>query len=234
MPTLITVTIPSRTGIARDSVVNNFVVATPDNVSPDFDATRDALAAFYNDSYEAGIDSIASRLSSVLSRTVDAVALKFYNLTGHLDGSPHGSPVAERFLTLDAAQAGHNNLPGEAALVVSLEADMTGALEEGPLDTRPKQRRRGRVYLGPLNDFARSQDGTTGLVQVNASFLQQVGKAADALKDTLAGIAVPLQPWAIWSRTDAVVRNVVRVKVDNEIDTQRRRGARATVRTTFN
>lgn len=237
MPTLVAAILKSRTGIAKDNVVNNFVFDDNVPVGSDPDSIRDAIVSFYNDSYEAGIDSIASRLSSVLDRTANVCVLKMYDITGNLDGSPHGSPVAERSFTLDAAQAGHNNLPAEVALACTFEADLTDVLEVGPTvdgkKTKPRARRRGRVFLGPLNDFARSQDGADGRVTVNASFLLQVGKAAQALINTAAASAT-MGNLVVWSRTDAAVYEVVKAKVDNELDTIRRRGHKATVRTAFN
>lgn len=239
MSLLARVTFPSLTGVPKDDVTNTFVFATDADGDTQMNVITAALNAFYNDSYEAGIDSIASRLHPRLSRAAGASEIAFYSLTGHLDGSPMGSPVGIRVFQLDAAQAGNNPLPEEVALCMSFRGDFAAAVEEAPdpegppgAIIRPRARHRGRIFLGPLNDFARQYDPATFKVSPNTSFVQQIGKAGDALKDTIDA-SPDVTAWAVWSRAAENLSPVVQVSVDNALDTMRKRGSAPSLRTVF-
>lgn len=82
-------------------------------------------------------------------------------------------------------------------------------------------RRRGRMYLGPWPQSAmemRPSATTRGYLATLAAGIANLG-----------GVTVD---WCIRSTVDDVLRNVTHWYVDDEWDTQRRRGLRATTRTT--
>jgi hypothetical protein len=109
-------------------------------------------------------------------------------------------------------------MPPEVAICLSYQAAKISGV--------PQARRRGRVFIGPLNTSAMGTDGRPATAFINAL----VG-AADALKDPAGA---PDWDWSTWSSFDPTVSTVIdNGWVDNEFDTQRRRGRKYTTRTTF-
>lgn len=108
--------------------------------------------------------------------------------------------------------------PPEVALVMSFQ----GAAASGT----PQARRRGRVYFGPLD----------------ASFIDSSGRPNATLLNLLDGFGTALLAasgsaggweWGVYSTVDAITVAVINGWVDDEFDTQRRRGRLATIRQTF-
>lgn len=217
---LATVTLNMTSGLSADAVNNDFVFQTA-NLTTDIDTIENALDAFYNDNDAPAIFSIASRLSSRVSRLAGGLVYDFYDITTFLDGSPHGSPFDTRSSQLLDASSATLSLPSEAAIVLSFHADLTGVPEEVGA-TRPRARRRGRVFIGPLNANA-----TTDAGLVEDQIRISVNAAGNFLKDS-SGV-----DWRVWSRMDATTRAVVGGSVDNAFDTQRRRGIDATASSSF-
>lgn len=87
-------------------------------------------------------------------------------------------------------------------------------------------RRRGRVYLGPL--AAAAVDSTA---RVTPTLVSTMATAAGTLLST--SNAASDWAWVVYSPTGNTAYPVVAGWVDNEMDVQRRRGRRATVRTVF-
>lgn len=117
-----------------------------------------------------------------------------------------------------------NDLPEEVACCVSFHGS-------APFTAR----RRGRVYIGPLNTFAVGNDtGLDGGVAPSRPKFQLQQAAAGAfdvlMRDTyLAGLQ-----WQICSMTPSInYVNIVGGHVDNAWDTQRRRGVDPTSRVRF-
>lgn len=105
--------------------------------------------------------------------------------------------------------------PTEIALVVSYQAAKVSGL--------PQNRRRGRFFIGPVE---MPQGDRPTLSQINAI----AGAAQDLLDDSNAATT---WTWAQYSETNGIGTNVDNGWVDNEWDTQRRRGRDATNRSTF-
>lgn len=226
---LATVTFAHQSGLIEDQVVNNFsflTVSEPPSAA-DMDTISGYLSAFYNAVQPTNGSKVANLLGTQLSRAANKAHVRFYNIPiGVMDGSAHGSPIHETFFTLDAAQAGESNLPSEVAVCLSYHADLTDYQQELGV-TRPAARRRGRIYLGPLNTLARTVDATTGRVKVSAIAQSTIKDAATAL------IATGNPNWAIWSRANLLFSEVVGGFVDDAFDTQRRRGEKALARVSF-
>lgn len=143
-----------------------------------------------------------------------------------------GSPIAEAGWGLPAT--GGTPLPPEVALVATFHADISDVSERiavaptGPAgDILPRARRRGRIYFGPLNTSALGSSGrpATTLVTSLANAAQRLAEGAT--------LTHPDARLAVYSRADGVAREVTGGWVDDEFDTQRRRGRERTLRDTW-
>jgi hypothetical protein len=126
------------------------------------------------------------------------------------------APIAEFPLTIPAPSG--SPLPLEIAAVLSYEAAQISGI--------PQARRRGRVYLGPFNGGVIGTDGrfTTGFLNT------MVAAALALLEDSQASVT---WKWSTHSRVLGTGAEVNNGWMDNEPDTQRRRGRDATARVTF-
>lgn len=212
---------PHVSGLSEDVSVNDWAIMN--------DLTRaDAAASvieFYNTAVPILGGPIDSFFSRVFSRAVLAAHIDVYDVDtpGKLAGGPLGSPALSVPWTVSAA-GGSPDHPSEVAIVMSMHADYTGAVEEGVGDTRPRARRRGRVYLGPFQTSVQG-DGANNVPRPSNAIRDLIVAAGARLRDTVVG------ELAVWSRSDAIFRPVTVVSCDNSFDTQRRRGESATVRT---
>jgi hypothetical protein len=198
-----TVRLPYTTGIPQDVSTNTlhfFTVASPPTQT-ELDDIAARIALYYGE--------WGQYLSTMIDRPNCSITM--YDLA---DSMPR-QPIYQEPLTIPTA-AGTQNLPTEVSVVHSFR----GLLTSG----QPPARRRGRLYLGPLTILA--QPGTGGgfsrPVQVMIDDIltggQQLGNDAGA-----TGVR-----WAVYSPTDATTFAVVSNHVNNEWDTQRRRGVLAT------
>lgn len=195
--------------LPEDDAINTFHFQSEvagRSVSDDWTAIYNALTAFYG-----SIDTYLSReLSGQPTVTI-------YDLS---DAEPR-VPTLELNMTGVSFPASDNALPEEVALCLSFQ----GVAVSG----EPQARRRGRVFLGPINGSANTVDG-----RPTTSFLNAVATAAGVLVD----ISGP--SWVVYSRTDDPTPGVDSVAplvnngwIDNSFDTQRRRGQAPTARTTW-
>jgi hypothetical protein len=189
-----------------DGTPNNFVTNTFHVLAVD---DADALAASID--IRGGYSTIVSYLSSLL--TQNGHEFKIYNLE---DPEPR-APTDEGSWNLSSAPAG-SNLPPEVALCMSFQAEKISGV--------PQARRRNRVYLGPFDVSACGTDGRPAPALV--TLVADWGEAIF----TAAGLGT--WDWAIYS-TFSPTTGVIAANgwVDNEFDTQRRRGRESTSRTTF-
>lgn len=217
----ITTTLPYNSGLPEDVAQNTWHFVTVGDT--DFTLALPWLGTFY--------DTLATNLSGAFSRTADAVTHKVYDL----EQAPPNPPVWTATDTLPAKGASNGNMPSEVAIVGSFQAPVLPGVVQA--------RRRGRVYIGPLAlDLSLSDYSVPP-----AAFVTTVAGAFGAL--LASSDASSLCKWAVFSPTIAggfydpggsgppnVVGAVAPVDngwVDNEWDTQRRRGLGATSRTTF-
>lgn len=108
-------------------------------------------------------------------------------------------------------------LPSEVALVLSFQGERVPGIEQN--------RRRGRIYLGPL------QIGMNTSGRPTSTRITTIVNAAKALGDGIASDTGG--NWVVWSGTSGVSTEVKNGWVDNAFDTQRRRGVDATSRSEF-
>lgn len=214
-------TIPHATGLPEDAVTNSFAIrpAGANTRQQAADAFHTELIAFYtavkaNLSAQYGWANIQTEFVDLLD---DKPRLPFSTQTGSV-----GSFVSTLF-----------DLPAEVAICCTLTATINSG--DNP------RRRRGRFYLGPL------QNGSADLPLVPASLVSTVATALGAL------IVNPTYTMCVYSRythhgvpvgenikdypdeiPDALPSSFSDVSagwVDNAWDTVRRRGVKATSRT---
>lgn len=204
------VRIPYFTGLPEDIVTNtfHFITAGIPATQAELDDIANRIRSFYGE--------FDQYLASVLSRTVDACQIRMYDLA---DPEPR-TPVDTQTFSLAAALT-VGNLPLECAVVLSYHAAFISGV--------PNARRRGRAYLGPFYPNANVPGTATAFPTVLNTVVSAVVDGAVLLGTDLTEVVT----WAQYSPTTGVASPVERGWVDNEFDTQRRRQARATARTTF-
>jgi hypothetical protein len=216
---LVQAILPHKNNITRDEVVNTFVFETladpPD--STDVANIVTALTAFYN-TIPSGFNSVAGSMNDSRSRVSNACRFAVYNIKGHLNGSPHGSPIAVTAWTLGAQASGGGALPAEVAAVLTYHRAYGSDVEFSP-GSRPRARDRGRIYLGPFTSSALTLDSTTGRAHISTGLMTTMLDAGTAL----IGISSTVV-WHQWSRKNATTAIVTAVKVDDAFDTIRGRG----------
>lgn len=211
------------TGLATDRYVNDWAFRWLGAGSPTNTDLTNLLACvdlFYNDTGAGGF-SVSDFISEAVDRGVTH-EMEFYSI------SAGGSPLLSLpWLGPAAPAVDDNNLPTEVSAVLSFHGTLTNIQEETGA-TRPRARRRGRVYVGPLT--VPSIGFGTPNPFLNGSLLTAMREGAGAMAD-LADINQ--FQWSVWSRADDELYEVVGGWTDNAPDVQRRRGVESTARVTF-
>jgi hypothetical protein len=109
---------------------------------------------------------------------------------------------------------GNSRLPSEVALCLSYYTDQN------------IKRKRGRIYLGPLN--------TTMLDSSTGRPSQTAMNGALALATRLSDVGTEFYDWQLVSRVNDTRTRIEHAWVDDAFDTQRRRGIAASTRVTAN
>src|SRR6476646_7509281 len=219
------VTMAKKSGIPADAVENtfNFAVAADNPTTTELNNIQSALTNFYNTSHTFG--GTSGTLMSIFGNSINNGAatgtIKYYVVTGHLDGSPHGSPTRTDPFT--PATTSLNEAPNQLAVCLSFQSAYGSDVEFAP-GSRPRARDRGRIYLGPVSLDILDQDSTTKEPFVLLAARNKVAGAAVALRDDAN------TTWVVWSRANVVTHEVVSGWVDNAFDIVRRRRNKATIR----
>lgn len=236
---LVTVNLNAVTGTGEDDVQNSFAVAVPDTWDPDADLLdlTGPIAGFYNSAQTNG-HSVGENIGPSISRAASAHTISVYDLTGHMDGSPHGSPIAVDATTLlPAAPAAE--LPREVAVVLTVRGvdweeqpiERPDGPDSGTAPDRMRARHTGRIYVGPLSSDAGVVAQSLGQARVTAQLQTTLRLAAEKMRDQL--VAAGFLGWCVWSRKNSAFYEVTHVETDDAFDTQRRRGAQPTARTSL-
>jgi len=143
------VNLAATTALPRDVMNNDFVVHF-DTGSPggsDFAAAEVDIAGFYT-----GVNDGVATLGSYMASSIDRGSGKCSVETFAIPDAPGplGASVHSTAFTMPAQNVSGVDLPQEVAATLSFYADTTGVPEHGAGGTRPKARRRGRVFVGPL------------------------------------------------------------------------------------
>lgn len=213
----------AESGLPADAIVNDFAVSFIAGV-PNAAEIEDAVDAVGN-FYTVGAAAV-NKVGNYISEWVDRGATHVITAT-QITAPPMGSPVFEKAWLGPPAPTVPDSLPYEVAGCLSFHADLTGIAEEAGA-TRPRARRRGRLYIGPLSLQAVDYDANP--VTLSTNFRAALAARAVALADELEAAG---WYWSVWSRVDATLRPVVGGWTDNAPDSQRRRGIDATNRATW-
>lgn len=209
------VRIPHSNGLPADAVINTFHFTGTDDVADMCTAIRERLTAFYNVVPSGATNSIKNYLSTELSIT--GTRVKMYDWD---DPEPR-APVFDESLSLTSTTpVAQNNLPGEVALCTSYAAPAVSG--------QIASRRRGRLYIGPLNAGANL---TT--INIPSRPLPAFRVALAEATEALAAASTLGARWVVWSRVNSSASGIERGWVDDAWDTQRRRGIQPTARLTW-
>jgi len=206
--------------LPEDVAINTFYFHTPN--TPADGSSRVAIVAAVRQFYDDVAAGATNSVASYLTPDIDPLScrIKLYNLT---DPQPR-TPALDTNLPLTTLGS-TDVLPSEVAACMSFRG--------APVSGVPAARRRGRVYIGPLNINA--ADASTGRPEL--TFMTDVaaaGAAIIALNSALEAV------WVVYSPTDDPTPDssstgvtIDNGYVDDAWDTQRRRGLRPTARITF-
>lgn len=200
-------TVSYFTGAPEDVATNSLYFLSPEGqtVGDTIVAANARLNSFYT--------AVGSYYSNVIT---NVVSIKYYNMA---DPSPR-LPVGT-FAVPITPTAAAQNLPEEVAVVASFSA--------APVSGANMARRRGRIYLGPLNFSAITSSTGDSLVQVNPPYRTAIANACTAMANTTTNIA----DWVIYSQADNAPYFVASGWIDVQPDVQRRRGHKLSGRTTW-
>lgn len=220
---LVRAVMTADSGLVEDQVINDFAFRHQSGLAPttaELDDLAGAVDDFYN-SIDVGTGYCPAHF---ISTHVDRAAtheLEFVNIaTG-------GSPVYSVPWLGPVAPEGDTNLPNEVAAVLSFHGTLTGILEEVGA-TRPRARRRGRLYVGPLRN--NSINGSLPAPTLGTALLTALRTNANVMFDAADAAGFT---WSVWSRMANELYAVVGGWTDNAPDTQRRRGQVSSARVTY-
>lgn len=221
----------SVTGLPEDDVITTYHFDTTEDGENNATALKlcGHVAAAWESITAPGTGKPSAWISPEISR-VQKPTVKAYGHNG-------GSPIAMTDWLAMTASNFDQGMPGEVALCLSYNADLTDILEEAPDDAdpdsrpeRPASRRRGRLFVGPL--------------VLTCGTATEPTRPIDTLRNDLLGLGVflgnPTDPaltavdamWIIYSNAGLAgeAHEIIRCSVDNAFDTQRRRGVKQTNR----
>lgn len=199
------VTIPMTSANPKDAVTNTLYFATSGSVSSAHAQITTRIKAFYNVIKNTTLSSHCDLSNAYI---------KYYDM----NDTPPRAPVAIDVLGITGF-ASDTGLPHDVAMCVSFQASRLSGI--------PQRFRRGRIFLGPLKSTVNSG-----------------GMILSTVQDTVAGEAGTMRngcttdgnPWVIHTPSYPGGLSNVAVAdgwIDNEFDTQRRRGQVSTRRVTW-
>lgn len=203
-------------GLSKDQFVNNFTFLRNLEDGGQDDEVAQNLLDFYGTATTTTGQKVLTFLSPAISAGPHRI--KLYDL----NQAPPRVPVFEQEFTWGTAPTG-TALPSEVAVCLSARAERVS----GTIDAR----RRGRVYIGPLNTTAMNAGGTGGHPRVEANMRTTLLEAAARLA---ADMNTDGWLWGVHSSLGAA-GNFVPFRtwwVDDAFDTQRRRGMVPTTKQT--
>lgn len=197
------VILPYLSGLPEDVATNTWWFSHP---TDDMATMEPAITAALEDFYQV--------IDLYLAHYIDdgACIVRHYDWADPEPRVPITSGLALSIATTQDA------LPGEVSTVLSFRA----ALPSTP-------RRRGRVFLGPLRTTVLSQS-VSNPVRVNPTYITAVGNAVAALQTGLDAAGITHM---VYSKTAAQATGVALYWMNNEFDTQRRRGVVESSRTAW-
>ncbi len=211
--------LPFTTNLPKDVSINalHFGVEGDADNDSNWDDIRDLVAAFWNTTI-SGI-APSAYLSSIIQRATDACYIKFYDA----EADPQVL-LGQRNFTANSAAVAETNYPNEVAICLSLTCTPGGSV--------PVRRRRGRMYVGPVNVGVEGSRTVAG---------EEVPAVASTVRTTFATACenmatqddFPFVSWGVWSTVNEALYVITGGFIDNDFDTQRRRQYPASARTTW-
>lgn len=228
-----TVTLPAVSLLPEDDAKNvwHFESFGDFLTASDMSDIATALTAFYSGPIASL--GIGPYFSPSRSRAASACRIDIATVNPGVAGESDDtvSPILQSSnFTLPAA-GNAQGMPEQVAVALSLEASLTGVVEEIPGPdprVRPASRRRGRIYIGPVHIGLADSETTTNRCRVSAATRNQVLAAANALNDSL--LLTPEARTVVYSRAGAIAYPVVNFAVDDRFDVVRRRGMKRQVK----
>lgn len=216
-----TVVLNKRSGVPKDASRNVWHFDA-DGVDPDETKVANGLITFYQGIQgllAPSIDSAANAHRVELAYVDEGVQGEEDDVVSSLIGT---SSFTLGVMTTEPV------LPNEAAMTLSFRGTIAGVPEEQGIQ-RPRSRRRGRVYLGPLNAAVLEKTTTTQEPRFTVAARETVLDAYDAAHAVWAfGSNQPRH--AVYSRVNGELYHVLQVSVDNEPDVIRSRGRKASLK----
>lgn len=204
----------AASGLPRDDIVNTWAFSGAGLATEALaEEAVNRLGSFY--AADIGGQTVSGWLAGDLLEP-NGLQFSVYEIT---DPEPR-APIFEQLNTV-ITYSSAAPLPEEVACCLSFQAD--------PNSGQSQARRRGRVYLGPLIASAAVQVGSDGPVRPSSTLVGTLLDHATALLDA----SDAEMHWSVWSRTAGAFYRVTNGWVDNAFDTQRRRGADPTARSSF-
>jgi hypothetical protein len=198
--------------LPEDRVVNTFSFTAVDDQVGTLADIKTRLTTFYQTNPPLRSNSVKDMLSSTLNLTLGR--LKIYN---RADLKPRAPKLDTDFPLLPGSTGAA--FPNEVALVLSFR---------GPtIAGGNPQRRRGRVYIGPLATVY--SELVNSDVRPNLLAQQILSESAARLMNTTTLSTV----WVVHSEVNGNDVSITQGHVDNAYDTQRRRGRAPTSRVAF-
>lgn len=207
--------IPAKTAIPEDSVVNTWAFTGTGSAVATSTLAADLLATFWGSTPTGGTNAVGKYIGASHNLN-NAIIFKSYDLADPLPRAPAFTTV----LGINPTPLSTSQLPAEVACCMSFAALVASGDQPA--------RFRGRVYIGPLNITALATSTNTWSSPLTAMMTNIVAAGNDMMNAGDSDCS-----WGIYSRTDDVVRPVVRGWVDDAWDTQRRRGVEPTTRLTW-
>jgi hypothetical protein len=195
----------------------------------DWSTIANALATSMSTTPTGGSFSPQHYLSTCVDGGANKATITAYDITNHLDGSPHGPPIGFVSFTVTPASG---TFPEGICAVITLQAPYGTDVEFGgtpPGTTRPRARDRGRIYFGPFGSTGAGNESVTNRCIISAACRTDLTKWIH----TINQITVGANTWSlgVWSRKNAGVKALSECWVDDRPDYQRRRSDQATTRT---
>lgn len=203
------------TNLPEDRIVTSFSFDAPDTSTATLDDLETMIVNFYQDNSGGQANRLDYYLASTVSRSVP-VSVAYYDMT---QPQPR-VPLRTDTFTL-GAPGNNNSLPQEICVCTSYHATFQSGIA--------KARQRGRIYFGPLT--------------ISTS-LASTGQPARPTTDLIGDLRIATNrlcvqsgtngaPWSVWSRVNSTLYPITGGWVDNEFDTQRRRGRLPTSRSSW-
>lgn len=209
----VTCKFPYLGGLPRDCSENVTWWSVPSDATTAADAAgmlTDHVTNFYTQAHTGG-SSVSNYMASYINRSAATIEFQMVTIA---TGIAVGDPITVPLIGMSNLPSG-NSLPAEVALCISFGGSESGV---------PIASRRGRIYIGPLNVAAVAS--ATGYARPAQVFRDALTNAAQDHWDS------PGAGWdmVVYSRKLRLITLIAGGWVDNEWDTQRRRGEAATAR----